>query len=257
MTDLRADLPDDIVALLREADGADVVSAATRRAAWTQIEATLGGAAASTTIGAAATSMTKVVGVVAGVVIVVGVVGAVVGLGLARRAPERAATAPKVVAVAPFVPLPAAAQRVPPEPLETPATPPPAPTPAPVSKAMKTTPTTTTTTTTTTTPTTTTTTTTTPTTPTTADLERAVIEEARALLARSDLVGASAALDDHRRRYPRGALVEDRDALAVMLAWRRGDADAATVDAAFRGRYPQSRYTAAIARQRARAGRGQ
>ena len=38
MTDLRADLPDDIVALLREADGADVVSAATRRAAWTQIE---------------------------------------------------------------------------------------------------------------------------------------------------------------------------------------------------------------------------
>lgn len=222
------ELPDDVVALLRDADRVDVISDATRRAAWAGIEAQLGGSAAATTMGkvASAASLTRLL--VTGVVAVAGL--GVAGALLKQRAPDAPVVAPAVTAVvdAGANDLIVADPPASPPPAPVVVAPPPPPPTAPVpSKRVE------------------------------LDRERAAIEEARALLARSDLDGASAALDEHRRRYARGALVEDREALAVMLAWRRGDADAVVVDAAFRARYPQSVYGPAIARQRIRAERGQ
>jgi hypothetical protein len=48
--------------------------------------------------------------------------------------------------------------------------------------------------------------------------ELAVLERARTALASHDLVSARDAIDEHRRRFPRGRLQLERQASAVMLA---------------------------------------
>ena len=71
--------------------------------------------------------------------------------------------------------------------------------------------------------------------------ERLLIETARSGLARKKLTEADAALAEHLRRFPDGALAEERDALSVTLLIAEGKVDEADqATHAFRARYPNS-----------------
>jgi hypothetical protein len=77
--------------------------------------------------------------------------------------------------------------------------------------------------------------------------ERRILDVARFAAARGDARGALAALDDHRRRFSRGELAEERQAMEIHLLLRVGDDDAARAAAArFRRTYPRSLMRQAI-----------
>lgn len=84
--------------------------------------------------------------------------------------------------------------------------------------------------------------------------EQALLDTARAALARGRPDDALAAIASHASTFPRGRLVEDRDALAVQAHAAAGHTDEAKARAQrFRARYPKSIYLPAI--DRAIAGR--
>jgi hypothetical protein len=73
--------------------------------------------------------------------------------------------------------------------------------------------------------------------------ERQVIEKARSALARRDAESALAAVDEHARSFPRGQLVEMREALAVQALVYAGRAvDARARADQFHRRFPSSMY---------------
>jgi hypothetical protein len=76
-----------------------------------------------------------------------------------------------------------------------------------------------------------------------ADLaaERALLDIARTALGRGDGANALAACDDHARKFPRGALGEEREAIAVqaLVLEHRGE-DARTRAERFRKTHPRS-----------------
>lgn len=84
-----------------------------------------------------------------------------------------------------------------------------------------------------------------------ADLaaERALLADARAAMQASDAARALAILDEHARRFPRGQLAEERDALRVAALWRGGDHDAARRRAGdFARRHPDSLFLPSVQR---------
>ncbi|HVU52157.1 MAG TPA: hypothetical protein VHL80_15775, partial [Polyangia bacterium] len=71
--------------------------------------------------------------------------------------------------------------------------------------------------------------------------EQALLDPARAALAHGDGVGALARLALHERRFPNGALAQERDAMTIRALILIGDRDHARARAdAFRSRYPSS-----------------
>jgi len=71
--------------------------------------------------------------------------------------------------------------------------------------------------------------------------ESALLERARTALSRGRSAAALDALSEHARRFPRGSLAEERDALrvqALVQAGRGGEARARALE--FRRRFPQS-----------------
>jgi hypothetical protein len=71
--------------------------------------------------------------------------------------------------------------------------------------------------------------------------EQALLDPARAALARGDGAAALARLDAHERRFPAGSLSQEREAMAIRALVLAGDRDGATARAArFRSRYPGS-----------------
>jgi hypothetical protein len=79
--------------------------------------------------------------------------------------------------------------------------------------------------------------------------EQALIDTARAALARGRGSDALAATDAHAARFPRGALAEEREALAVQALVLDGKPDAARARAAqFHRRYPSSIFRPAVER---------
>jgi hypothetical protein len=76
-----------------------------------------------------------------------------------------------------------------------------------------------------------------------ADLaaERALLDVARTALGRGDGANALAACDDHARKFPRGALAEEREAIAVQaLVLEHHGEDARTRAERFRKTHPRS-----------------
>jgi hypothetical protein len=71
--------------------------------------------------------------------------------------------------------------------------------------------------------------------------ERKILDEARGAVEREDGAGALAATDAHARRYPRGVLVQEREAIAVraLVLLGRTDEARARVER-FRERFPDS-----------------
>lgn len=79
--------------------------------------------------------------------------------------------------------------------------------------------------------------------------ERALLGRAREAMQASDGARALAILDDHARRFPRGQLVEERDALRVGALWRAGDRAAAHDKAVeFARRHPDSLFLPSVER---------
>jgi len=78
--------------------------------------------------------------------------------------------------------------------------------------------------------------------------ERKIIERARSALARDDLSAADAALREHARRYPAGSLLEDREALAVLVLHEHHSPRAEAANRAFREKFPESVYRAVLDR---------
>lgn len=77
--------------------------------------------------------------------------------------------------------------------------------------------------------------------------ERRLVDTARSALARRDATSALAALDEHRRAFPRGQLVEMREALAVQALVQAGRGDDARARAArFHQRFQGSIYEAVV-----------
>ncbi len=77
--------------------------------------------------------------------------------------------------------------------------------------------------------------------------ERALLDRARADLLAGEPAEALAAVGTHARRFPRGVLSEERDALrveALASAGRRDEARAAATK--FHATYPDSVLTAAV-----------
>jgi outer membrane protein assembly factor BamD (BamD/ComL family) len=71
--------------------------------------------------------------------------------------------------------------------------------------------------------------------------ERELLQGARAALASRDAASALAVIDRHHKVYPKGHLVEEREALAVQALALSGDRDAAVERAErFRARFPRS-----------------
>jgi hypothetical protein len=71
--------------------------------------------------------------------------------------------------------------------------------------------------------------------------EVALLEPARRGISQGDYAGALSALAKHRREYPSGQLVEEREALRVRALWGLGQKGTALSAAkAFRKRYPRS-----------------
>ena len=78
-------------------------------------------------------------------------------------------------------------------------------------------------------------------------LERTLLDRARSALAGGNTSGARAALAEHQRTFPRGALTEEREFLAIECALREGRATEAHDRAArFRARFPSSAFGPAI-----------
>lgn len=76
-----------------------------------------------------------------------------------------------------------------------------------------------------------------------ADLakERAVLDVARAALGRGDAPSAIAATSEHERKYPRGALREEREAIAIQALVLSGQkSEAAARAGRFQKQFPQS-----------------
>lgn len=73
------------------------------------------------------------------------------------------------------------------------------------------------------------------------EAERALLDVARTALGRGDGTNALAACDDHARKFPRGALGEEREAIAVqaLVLGQRGE-DAKLRAERFRKAYPRS-----------------
>jgi len=79
------------------------------------------------------------------------------------------------------------------------------------------------------------------------EAERIMLQRARAQLAAGDGKTALGAIERHARRFPGGALVEEREALAVRALLLTANHEAARARGAqFRRRYPQSIYLPAV-----------
>jgi hypothetical protein len=79
--------------------------------------------------------------------------------------------------------------------------------------------------------------------------EQELIDTARGALARGRADDALAATEAHAKRFPRGALAEEREALAIQALVLEGNVDAARTRAtAFRASYPQSIFRLAVDR---------
>lgn len=79
--------------------------------------------------------------------------------------------------------------------------------------------------------------------------ELALVQTARTALVRGDAAGALDATKQHRRRFPSGRLVEERESLAIQALARLGRDDEARQRAAdFERTYPSSLFRPAIAR---------
>jgi hypothetical protein len=77
--------------------------------------------------------------------------------------------------------------------------------------------------------------------------ERAILDQARARIAAGEPVRALDFVERHERRYPQGALSEEREALAVNALVSIGRyREAAQRGEAFRTRYPQSLLTPSV-----------
>lgn len=77
--------------------------------------------------------------------------------------------------------------------------------------------------------------------------ERAILDTARAAVARGEGGAALVALEAHRSTYPGGALVEERDALTILALAKLGRTEEAKKKAdAFRERNPHSLFLKAI-----------
>jgi outer membrane protein assembly factor BamD (BamD/ComL family) len=77
--------------------------------------------------------------------------------------------------------------------------------------------------------------------------ERALVDRARTALARGLASDALAAIDQHTKRFPRGRLAEEREALAVQALALSGDKNAAGARAArFRRSFPSSIFASAV-----------
>jgi hypothetical protein len=78
-------------------------------------------------------------------------------------------------------------------------------------------------------------------------LERRLLDEARQALARGEPQTGLAPLDRHAKRFPKGVLTEEREALAVRLLAALDQSDAATARAEnFHRRFPNSLFTPAV-----------
>jgi hypothetical protein len=87
----------------------------------------------------------------------------------------------------------------------------------------------------------------------TLDDEIALIDQATAALARGNAAAALSSVREHARRFPSGAMNEDRDRLWIDALVRTGRTDEARTRAtAFARRFPDSVHRAAIERQLAR-----
>lgn len=74
--------------------------------------------------------------------------------------------------------------------------------------------------------------------------ERKLLEVARSALARGELPGAFAALNEHERDFPRGRLVEEREALFIKTLHTAGrDDEAAARTRRFEATFPDSLLT--------------
>jgi hypothetical protein len=80
--------------------------------------------------------------------------------------------------------------------------------------------------------------------PTEAELE--LVACARTAVADGDLSTALAMLDEHARRFPKGALAEERAAYRAIVLCRSGAADAPTARLEFESRYPGSHHHRSI-----------
>jgi hypothetical protein len=77
--------------------------------------------------------------------------------------------------------------------------------------------------------------------------ERRLLDEARHALARGEPASGLAPLATHSKRFPRGVLTEEREALAVRLLAAQGNRAAALARAdSFHRRFPQSMFTPAV-----------
>ena len=77
--------------------------------------------------------------------------------------------------------------------------------------------------------------------------ERALIDRARMALARGQSSAALDAVDAHAKSYPRGRLVEEREALAIQALAQAGrTADARARADKFRATYPNSVFAGAV-----------
>lgn len=76
--------------------------------------------------------------------------------------------------------------------------------------------------------------------------ERALLMRAQVALTRALASDALAALSEHRSRYPRGQLTEEREALWVQALAASHDARAASAAEAFLARYPSSIFREAV-----------
>jgi hypothetical protein len=87
------------------------------------------------------------------------------------------------------------------------------------------------------------------------DAERSLVEQARSALARGDASSAIAAVDEHKRRFPKGALAEEREVLAIRALLRSGQKDAARqrIDLFLRT-YPESVFRPTVEEAATKAG---
>jgi hypothetical protein len=77
--------------------------------------------------------------------------------------------------------------------------------------------------------------------------ERALVDRARAAIARGRPGDAQEAVDEHARDFPNGQLAEEREALAVQALAQAGRMrEAAERAAAFRKRWPNSVLTPVV-----------
>lgn len=78
------------------------------------------------------------------------------------------------------------------------------------------------------------------------DAERSLLMRAQVALTRSLPGDALTALHEHRRRYPRGQLSEEREALWVQALAASGDPHTQSAAASFLQRYPDSIFREAV-----------